>query len=168
MTHHNGANQELLVSWLRDAHAMEKGLVSTLEKHAKDAKRHPELRSRIEQHVTETRRHAELVEQCLQQLGEKPSNIKNAMAQVMGTFQGLTTGAFKDEEIKNGLSDYAVEHFEIGCYRALVEASRLIGQDDIARVCEQILHEEEDMARFLEQQLPIIVRAVMPDPLPVR
>src|SRR3954454_5921683 len=83
MARSNGSS-DIIVAWLRDAYAMEKALVPVLENHAKDAERHPTVRSRIEQHAAETRRHAELVAQCLRQLGEEPSTVKNTMAQALG------------------------------------------------------------------------------------
>jgi ferritin-like metal-binding protein YciE len=158
---HTNGSSDLVVAWLRDAYAMEKALVPVLENHAKDAERHPEVRSRLEQHTVETRRHAELVEQCLRQVGQEPSAVKNTVAKVMGTIQSVATGAFKDEEVKNALQDYATENFEIACYRALIEAARATQQTEIVRVCEQILKEEEAMARFLEQKLPTTVQDML-------
>jgi ferritin-like metal-binding protein YciE len=154
----HGSGRDVLVAWLKDAYAMEKGLVSTLESHAKDASGHPEVRARIEKHAQETRMHAQLVERCLAQLGEEPSTLKNVVGRVAGTMQGVATGAFEDSQVKNALSDYAVEHFEIAAYRALIEGARAIGQDQIVETCQQILREEEAMARFLESNLPTTVR----------
>lgn len=168
MRNTSGANIEQLVAWLRDAYAMETGQVGMLENHANDARRHPEMRARIEQHVQETRKHAALVEACLRQLGDEPSTVKNVMAQAMGTFQGMATGAFKDDEVKNVLWDYASEHFEIACYKALIEAGELTGRDDVVRTCKEILLEEERMARFLELNLPTAVRDNLPEPVSVR
>jgi ferritin-like metal-binding protein YciE len=154
----NNGNDDLLIAWLRDAYAMEKALEPVLENHAKDASRHPEVRQRIEQHAIETRRHAMLVEQCLRQLGQEPSTLKNTVARVMGVVQGVASSAFKDDEVKNALSDYAAEHFEIAAYRALIEGARAMQRPEIVQVCEQILREEEAMARFLEQNLPVTVK----------
>lgn len=154
----NGNSQELLIAWLRDAHAMEKALVPVLENHAKDVKHHPAIRQRLEQHAQETERHAQLLEQTLRQLGEQPSTVKNTMARVFGAMQSVASSAFRDDEIKNALSDYATENFEIAAYRALIEAARALQRDAVVRTCEQILREEESMARFLEQNLPVAVR----------
>lgn len=156
MMNTNG-NGDLMVAWLRDAYAMEKALVPVLENHAKDAERHPEIRTRLEQHAVETRRHADLVEQCLRQLGEEPSSFKNTISKVLGTIQSVATGAFKDDEVKNALQDFATENFEIACYRALIEGAQALQRPEIAQVCQQILKEEEAMAEFLEQQLPTVV-----------
>lgn len=154
-------SKDLLVAWLNDAHAMEQGLVPVLENHAKDAREHPEIEGRIRQHVQETRRHAELVRGCLERLGEKPSKTKAALAKVFGNFQAPTTGMFTDENVKNGLSDYAVENFEIAAYSALIHAAEQMGEPEIASTCEEIRREEEQMAEWLQQQLPRIVEEAL-------
>ena len=154
-------NSDILVAWLRDAYAMEKALVPVLENHAKDAAAHPEVQSRLEQHAVETQRQAQMVEQCLRQPGEGPSTLKNTMAKVTGAVSSVASGAFRDDEVKNALSDFATENFEIACYKALIEAARALQRDEIAQTCEQILREEEAMARFLEQQLPNTVRSTL-------
>lgn len=153
-----GNDREMVVDWLQSAYAMEKSLIPVMENHAKDADRHPELRARIEQHVEETRRHADLVEGCLEQLGAKPAKVRSAMSGIAGRVQAVATAPFKDEEVKNALSDYATEHFEVAAYRALSEAARAIGEEGIADTCEQIMREELDMANFLEQNLHLTVR----------
>jgi ferritin-like metal-binding protein YciE len=58
----------------------------------------------------------------------------------------------------NALADYAPEHFEIACCRALSEAARHANQDHIAEVCGEILRDEQEMADWLSSQLPKIVR----------
>lgn len=151
-------NREVLIAWLKDAHAMETGLIPVLQNHAGDAKTDPNAAARINQHVEETRRHAQMVEDCIQRLGDSVSGTKEAMGRVAGWFKSISSGAARDENVKNALMDYGAEHFEIACYRALVEAANLAGEPDVARVCEQILRDEEDMARWLEDQLPMMVR----------
>jgi len=155
---HNNDNRDLLIAWLKDAHAMERALVATLEGHAKDAMAHPKLRSRIEQHVQETRMHAEMTERCLEQLGAKPSAIKNTMGKMAGAMQGAAPGAFDDAAIKNLLSDIAAEHFEMAAYRCLREAAHALEEHDIAHTCDAIVRDEEDMARFLESHLAEVTR----------
>lgn len=153
-----GNDREIVVDWLNSAYNMERSLIPVMENHAKDAERHPDVRARIERHVEETRRHADLVKGCLEQMGEKPSEIKGAFSGLMGRVQAVATGAFKDEEVKNALSDFATEQFEVAAYRALSEAARAIGEDGIAQTCEQIMAEEQGMADFLAQNLPNTVR----------
>jgi ferritin-like metal-binding protein YciE len=150
--------RETLLGWLNDAYAMEKGLVQVLENHANDVKDRPEMYRRIAQHLEETKMHAERVRDCVQRLGGDVSTMKTAMGAVSGFFQGRSTGASPDELVKNALADYASEHLEIASYRALIVAARALGEQQIAQVCEGILRDEEEMARWLEQNLPTVVQ----------
>jgi ferritin-like metal-binding protein YciE len=47
---------------------------------------------------------------------------------------------------------------EIASYRILVNASRQVGDEQTASVCEQILKEEEDMANWLQENIPTLTR----------
>lgn len=150
--------RETLIGWLNDAYAMEKGLVQVLENHADDVKDRPEMYRKIAQHLEQTRMHAERVRECVERLGGSVSTVKTAMGAVSGFFQGRSTGASPDELVKNALSDYAAEHFEIASYKALIVAARLLGENQVVQVCEAILRDEEDMAKWLEQGLPNVVQ----------
>ncbi len=152
------SDKDMLISWLNDAHAMERLLLGVLENHVKDVKDHPAAERRIRKHIEETRQHAGRVEQCLKRLGTSFSNLKSGMATLMGPFQGMSTGLFEDEIVKNCLVDYAAEQFEVACYKALVEAAEAYGDREIARLCRENLREDEDMARFLGDQIPAVVR----------
>jgi ferritin-like metal-binding protein YciE len=147
-------HKELFDAWLKDAYSMEKALVPILENHAKDSKDHPRVRAKIEQHLVATRKHAELIRTCLERRGEKTSALKTAMGGIFGALHSKTTGAFRDELVKNAITDFATENFEIACYKALIKGAEELGDQETARVCREILRDEEDMARFLDQELP--------------
>lgn len=150
----NNAHKELLIHWLNDAYAMEQSLIPVMENHAKDAKDHPEMQRRIQEHAEETRRHAEMVKRCIERLGSSTSAAKTAVNKIMGQLQAISTGMSQDELVKNNIADIATEHFEAACYRSLIAAAEDIGDRETAQICEEILRDEEDMAHFLEQQLP--------------
>lgn len=150
-----------LISWLNDAYSMEQALIPILENHAEDAKDHPELQRRIQRHVEETRRHAELVESCVKRLGEETSTTKNILGSMFGTMQSVATGMFNDELVKNALMDYATENFEIASYNALMIAATELGDQQTADVCREILHDEMNMADFLRNNMPTVVRETL-------
>ncbi len=160
MAYDSPADQQL-IAWLNDAYSMEHSLAKVLENHADDAKDLPDVREKDMQHLYETRRHAEKIEQCLGYLGEKPSTVKGVMGTVMGKVQGVATGVFGDEVMKNFLSDYAMEHFEIACYRSLIAAADEAGRPEIVKICEEILREEEAMARWLSDRIPDVARMTL-------
>jgi ferritin-like metal-binding protein YciE len=151
--------RQQLIAWLNDAHALEISLIKTLENHAEDAQRLPEIRSRDEEHLAETRVQASRLERCLEILGaDKPSTMKNALGSIMGRLQGAMSAPFGDEIMKNFLSDYAAEHLEIACYRSLILAAEELGESEVSALCRQTLEEEEAMANWLAQRLPEITR----------
>ena len=152
---------EQFAAWLNSAHAMEVSLAQVLENHAKDAKEFPEIQQRIQQHLEETRRHAKRVEDCLNLMDEKVSTTKSIVGNVTGMVQGMSTGMFRDELVKNFLSDYAAEHFEIASYRSLVTAAQDLNRPEIAVICEEILMEEESMAEWIETKIPDVTRMML-------
>ena len=155
------AHEEIYMAWLNDAYGMETALVQVLQNHVKDAKDHPQLQAGLQQHLEQTRRHAELDKACLERLGESPSTIKSTMANVMGTLQGMATGMAKDELVKNAIADYSTEYFEIASYHALIRTAQELGQPECVLTFQQILREEEDMANWLNEQLPMLVQETL-------
>lgn len=153
-------DRSTMIAWLNDAYAMESALIPILQNHAADAQGDPHARDRIELHLEQTRRHAELVRGCVERLGSTTSLTKTGLGSLFGTIQSVTTAFFSDEMIKNALSDYATEHFEIACYRALKAGAESMGDMHIAEVCGAIIRDEEEMAHWLEMQIPKLVHHV--------
>lgn len=156
-------SRDKVIDWLNDAHAMEKALEEVLERHAKDAEGDAEVQPRIERHVEETRRQAETVRGCIESLGGKVSGGKETFGKMFGAMQGMANRPMADTMVKNAIADYAAEHFEIASYRALIDACRQIGEEDVAIRLTEILREEEAMAQFLEQKLPGAVQTALAD-----
>ena len=153
--------KDLVIAWLNDAHGMENALVQILEHQIKDAKDYPQVQAKLQQHLEQTRRHAELVKGCVESLGGKTSTMKTGVATLFGQMQALSTGTAKDEMVKNALADYAAENFEVASYTALVRAAQELGDQQTARICQQILQEDEEMARWLQQNLPTLVQQTL-------
>ena len=68
--------QEQRIQWLGDAHAMEVGIVTTLEKHIADAKGLPKVRAALTKHLGETKRHASAMKKALASVGGSRPVIK--------------------------------------------------------------------------------------------
>lgn len=154
-------NRDTLIAWLRDAYAMERGLEITLAKQAESEELHGEIRARASTHLQETKRHAEAVKQCLESMGEDTSAIKTGIARMTETVKGMGTAFAADERVKDLLVAYGMEHFEIACYVALRTAAQATGEAHIAEVCDQIIPDEERMARWLQQNLPLVVTSYL-------
>ena len=150
--------QQAVLSWLKDAHAMEVGALPTLQHHADAAQNYPEVREKLLQHHEQTRRHAELIGGCLERLGTSPSALKETVGTAFGKVTGLVNLPTKDPVIKNALGDYAAEHFEIASYKSLIAGAEKAGDLSTADVCRQILQEEEEMAGWLGGHIPTMTQ----------
>lgn len=151
--------KELLISWLKDAHAMESNLITMLDKQVKHLEGHSELKRRVEEHAQESRRHADRVKECLERLGSDTSALKEGMAKISGMLGPSAAAMASDEVVKICLANYAAEHFEIASYMALRTAAEDCGEHQIAEMAEEILRDEEAMAQFLDEHLHLVTRA---------
>jgi ferritin-like metal-binding protein YciE len=150
-----GTNQ--LVAWLDDAYAMESGRVPILQNHATHfGSEMPATARRLQQHIVEAQQHASRLEQCLRMLNASPSAVKSTLSSMMGSVEGATTAVFRDQLMKDALTDFAAEQFEVGCYTALVNAATELGYLEVAQLCKRNLAEDRAMADWLLQQIPAV------------
>jgi ferritin-like metal-binding protein YciE len=150
--------RENLAHWLRDAHAMEVGTLDDLRRLASRIESYPQLKARFEQHIQESEGQERRLKELLESMGESTSAVKQTVTKLAGNVQALVGTLFSDEMLKNAISAYAFEHFEIGNYRALIATAEQAGETQAVSVLQQNLGEEEEMARWLEQHLPEITR----------
>jgi ferritin-like metal-binding protein YciE len=116
--------KDTLLTWLKDAYAMEQGIVEILERQIGQMEDMPEAQNRIQQHLELTRTQAERVKGCIERLGDNVSHVKSGMANVLGAVQGMSTIMANDKEVKNAMGNYAIEHFEIASYMINAAAAR--------------------------------------------
>jgi len=147
-----------LMRWLRDAHVMEVHAIQMLEKQARRIENYPDLRNRILEHLEETRAQAEMLERCIERHGTTSSPLKDSAAAFLGNVQALSGLLFGDEVVKGAIASYTFEHLEIAAYRSLIGAAEELGDGETARVCSEILRQEEAMAGWLERHLPEVTR----------
>lgn len=150
-----------LIGWLNDAYVMERRQTKTLATHANDAIDLPEIRDQDKKHLAETRRHADLVGQCLGLLGEKPAPLKSTAEESAAPSPNPNGTVERDQIVRNFIADYAAEHQEIASYRSLIAAAAAVDQPEIARICGEILREEQSMAEWLEELIPEITRLTL-------
>ena len=144
-----------LVAWLRDAHAMERASIDTLD-HLAERLYHPypELAARLRQHWQESLGQVERIEACLKGLGSDTSTFKDLRRRFIGIAQAYAVEVLPDELVKDCLAAYASRHFEIATYISLGAAARKLEQPRIVQMCEENLQQERAMASWLEQQIP--------------
>jgi ferritin-like metal-binding protein YciE len=146
--------REEIIDWLRDAYAMERGMEQSLKKQADNEELDPQIREQARKHLAETNRHAEEVSAALKYLDADTSTLKTGMGMMTEVTKGLASAFARDEEIKDLLNAYSMEHFEIVCYIALRVAAEKAALPPVAEMCDRILADEERMAQTLKQLLP--------------
>ena len=158
-TEKNMDGMEMLVQWLRDAHAMEETAEEILERQVSRSKDYPEIRKKLEEHLLVTRSQAERIQGCIERLDmgdigtDAASKAKDLIGKVMGNMSALANATARDEIVKNSLADYAFEQFEIACYTSLVAACEALDQPEIGAICQDILTEEKEMAAWIEGRI---------------
>lgn len=152
------ARQELFVTWLNDAHALENAVAGALRDQAKLAEDHPEVKSAIEQHLQATERHMTVVEECLELVGESSSGLKDTMAKMGGKMQSMMQGGSGHTLLMAALNDYSAEHMEIASYESLIVAANELGHTEIASKLQTVLDDEKRMAAWLQEQIPLLTR----------
>jgi len=146
--------REHLIHWLRDAYAMEKQALEICERQSERIEHYPELRQRIAQHATETKGQIAKLDQCFAILDEKPSAVKSALGWTMGNMQAASGMLTADEIVKGTMASYVFENLEIASYTILIAAAEKANEYEIARICEGIREEEQEMADWLKEHLP--------------
>lgn len=153
------AHNKTFISWLQNAYGLERELLQVLEAHHDQAEGHPDVQARIKKHLAETKSHEEKIESCLRDLDVEPSDVKAVWGGLKGNLGGAMSGLSDDRLVQNGMADYATEYYEIAMYSALIEAAQNLGHPEIADACKEIREEEQDMADWLEANLPKAVNA---------
>lgn len=143
-----------LIDWLRDAHAMEQQAEHMLKAQASRIEHYPQLKSRIEQHLEETLGQQNLIEGCLARYDTKASVAKDLMGKMMAFGQAAGGAVNSDEIIKGAIAGYVFENLEIATYTTLRAAALAAGDTDTVRVVDEILRQEEAMAKWLLNHLP--------------
>jgi len=146
------------IDWVRDAHAMEKQAEAMLSRMVDRLEHYPRLRDRINQHITETQDQQHLIESVLDRLDTSHSVLKDAAGKMTAMGQALGGLFASDEVVKGGISGYVFEHFEIASYSALIVAAEAVGDLEGAQVFRKIKVQEEQMANWLDENLPAVTK----------
>ena len=154
----------MLIAWLNDAHAMESRSLPMLRRQVTDTRRSVEMRLRLESHVRETEQHADRVVQALRALGSAPSVAPTEGEAVVVLAKGITARVFSDPLVKNVIAELAAEQFEVAAYTALIAAAEQAGEAEVARLCRLNRGEDEEMAEWLDAQIPIVIAETLKQP----
>ena len=143
----------LLIDQLQDLYDAEKRLTSALPKMA-EAAHNTALRSAIQQHLRETQNHVNRLERAFQMLG------RSAEGKTCDAMKGLISegqeaiDAGGDPNVKDAALIAAaqrVEHYEMAGYGCARTFAQRLGKQDVARLLQETLQEEEATDKKLTQ-----------------
>ena len=147
-----------LITWLRDAHAMEVAHVDNIERLVGVTDDYPQLKAQLQRHLDVTRRQREEIQRQLENMGSDTSTLKDWVMRIPGRLEPLLSLFTPDSMPKNCLAAHGYEAFEIASYRSMLGAAEELGMTDLRAMCERFIREEQEMATFLFDNLPGITR----------
>ncbi len=154
-------HEEHLMTWLRDAHAMEKQAIESIENQIDRLENYPQMQSWARDHVAASQRQRDMIRQCIERRGGDMSSLKDAAMTIMGKIQEVTSFFTSDEVLKNAITDHGFKHYEIASYTSLRSAAEAVADSETARVCDTILQQEQELAARLLSLLPQLTRDYM-------
>jgi len=155
------ARRRILIGWLNDAHAMEAKSLAALRREATDPDHHDEMRERLESHLHETAQHAERLRQALHVLGSTPAAVERHGEAMMVLAIDIAGRVFSDPLARKVIAGVAAKQFEVAAYTALIAAAEHAGEEEVARLCRLNRGEDEDMAEWLDAQIPIVLNETL-------
>lgn len=149
----NEEQQKTYLSWLNHAHALESEIIKTLESQLNDFSDDPAAHEAIQAHLDTTRHQADTVQSIIERLGGKVSSVETGMGQIMGQMKGILMDSKLDKKVLDLVANYAIENLEIATYRTLIAAAKQLGDVDSEPEFENILADEQAMAKFISDNL---------------
>src|SRR3569833_2433680 len=126
-------SKQVLIAWLRDAHAMERASVDSLDRSADRLARFPELAAGLREHWRTSLGQVQQIEVCLKKLGSDTSTFKDLASRFIGIAQAFAVEVASDEVVKDCCAAKTRRHFEIACWRARGAAAAARGGPGGAR-----------------------------------
>lgn len=150
--------RDIMLDWLRDAHAMERASIDNLKRQVDHLENYPDIRSRFQQQLELTQRQENRIDEALAHMGADKSSIKDAITRIAGQVQAMMAGTSADEVVKQATTTLAYEEWEIANFRALAAAAQHENEPNMAMMFEEMAEEKEEMADWLADAIPDIAR----------
>jgi ferritin-like metal-binding protein YciE len=152
--------REELVTYLRDAHALEAQALQMMETGPAIAELEP-LAQIFREHLRETREHQRLVDERLDALGSRPGRFQAAALRGSALNLGGFFKAQPDTPVKLAGFAYAFEALECGAYELLWRTAERAGDSETANVAKGILLNEQDTAQRVARTWDAAVEAAI-------
>ena len=145
-----------LVKYLADIHSIELQALAQLRP-ALGIAGDERLCRAFERHLVETEDQERRVRERLEELGGKPSKVKDTAGTVGGWGMAAFAAAQPDTPGKLAMHAYSYEHMELAAYELLGRLAERDGDEKTARMAADIAGEERRMAERLEQSFDTAV-----------
>jgi rubrerythrin len=89
-----------------------------------------------------------------------------AVAAAKGPLHTIRGTGEQEKMLKNAKTEYSEEHEEIATYTAIEALAENVGDSDTAKLARAIRRDEERMAKFLDTELPRLVKDLVKDEIP--
>jgi ferritin-like metal-binding protein YciE len=137
--------EDRLVTYLRDAHALEQMSLQMTETAAK-ATDDPELRELFEHHHDETEERERLIRERIEAHGASTSKLKELGGRFTAMAKGVEAAGHSDSPGRLARDGYVREHTEIAAYELLCRVAERAGDTETADVGRRILENERQTA----------------------
>jgi ferritin-like metal-binding protein YciE len=162
-----------LIQYLNEAYGKEKELETALTAHIGMTTR-PPYKKRLKQHLKETKSHAREVERRIKKLGGDvatttagaQSVASRAVAAAKGPLHMVRGTGEEEKLLKNAKTEYSEEAEEIATYTAIETVAESVGDRETARLARSIRRDEERMAKYLQNLIPQLSKAVVRSEIP--
>jgi ferritin-like metal-binding protein YciE len=144
--------RDLLITGLRNAHAMETQAQELMERQSERTGDYPDVQQRLKTHLQETKQQIARLEDCLRQCGESKSTLKDTMLGIGANLAAVAHSVAGDEILKNTFANNAFEHYEIAAYKSLIALCQQAGID-LSAPLQQSLREEQQMAQWVDSHV---------------
>jgi ferritin-like metal-binding protein YciE len=145
--------QQLFLKELRDLYDAEDQITDALPKLI-DAARNPQLKTALQEHLDVTRQQISRLDQIFNMLGEKATGETcKGMKGVIKEGDEIVSAGGDPSTVDAGIISAAqrVEHYEMAGYGTVRTYAQLLGQEQMARLLQQTLDEEEEADEKLTQ-----------------
>jgi UDP-glucose 4-epimerase len=147
---------EQLVKYLADVHSIELQALAQLRAAPKIAG-DERLCLAFEQHLVETEDQERRVRERLEEVGGKPSRLKDGAGTAGGWGMVAFAASQPDTPGKLAMHAYSYEHMELAAYELLKRLAERAGDEKTARMAAEIAKEEARMAGRLEESFDTAV-----------
>ncbi len=145
---------EMIDTWLRDAHATEAQAATMLRGTASRNEDYPEFSRLLREQADISDGHAKAIDQCLDARGSSTSFVKDAAAQITALGQSVSGMVVGDEVMKAALATTTFARMQTASARIVTAAAGTAGDAETERVCEAMANANERFAIELEELLP--------------